>query len=126
MPECSRTKRKSSRYSNRLGSTHPWTRAAAITQRVFLEHSGDGWVIIVDHPPVIATWPGATKYCGTKDHKVSRRWSPPGSQSKNPHLVRGLRLPQGLLSRFEVFVLAERVGFGFTNPYISMTYDLII
>ena len=26
--------------------------------------------------------------------------------TKKPHLVRGLRLPQGLLSRFEVFVLA--------------------
>ena len=26
-------------------------------------------------------------------------------------MVRGLRLPQGLLSRFEVFVLAEREGF---------------
>ncbi len=26
-------------------------------------------------------------------------------------MVRGLRLPQGLLSRFEVFVLAEQEGF---------------
>ena len=29
-----------------------------------------------------------------------------GAQSKKPRVVRGLRLPQGLLSRFEVFVLA--------------------
>ena len=28
------------------------------------------------------------------------------AQSKKPRVVRGLRLPQGLLSRFEVFVLA--------------------
>ena len=31
-----------------------------------------------------------------------------GAQSKKPRVVRGLRLPQGLLSRFEVFVLAEQ------------------
>ena len=29
-----------------------------------------------------------------------------GAHSKKPRVVRGLRLPQGLLSRFEVFVLA--------------------
>ena len=34
-----------------------------------------------------------------------------GAQSKKPRMVRGLRLPQGLLSRFEVFVLAETEGF---------------
>ena len=34
-----------------------------------------------------------------------------GAQSKKPRLVRGLRLPQGLLSRFEVFVLAESERF---------------
>ena len=34
-----------------------------------------------------------------------------GAQSKKPRVVRGLRPPQGLLSRFEVFVLAEREGF---------------
>ncbi len=28
-----------------------------------------------------------------------------------PRVVRGLRLPQGLLSRFKVFELAEREGF---------------
>ena len=77
-----------------------------MTQHVFLERSGDGWGIIVDHTPVLATSADATKYCGTKGHKVSRHWSPPGAQSKKPRVVRGLRLPQGLLSRFEVFVLA--------------------
>ena len=34
-----------------------------------------------------------------------------GAQSKKPRVVRGLRLPQGLLSRFEVFVLAETERF---------------
>ena len=34
-----------------------------------------------------------------------------GAQSKKPRMVRGLRLPQGLLSRFEVFVLAGQKGF---------------
>ena len=32
-------------------------------------------------------------------------------KAKKPRVVRGLRLPQGLLSRFEVFVLAETEGF---------------
>ncbi|MCX7266024.1 MAG: response regulator transcription factor [Burkholderiales bacterium] len=41
-------------------------------------------------------------YAGSNEIKLS------GAQSKNPCLVRGLSLPQGLLSRFEVFVLAER------------------
>jgi hypothetical protein len=36
------------------------------------------------------------------------RRSQSGAQSKKPRVVRGLRLPQGLLSRFEVFVLAEQ------------------
>ncbi len=39
------------------------------------------------------------------------RRSQSGAQSKKPRVVRGLRLPQGLLSRFEVFVLAETEGF---------------
>ena len=34
-----------------------------------------------------------------------RRRPQSGAQSKKPRVVRGLRLPQGLLSRFEVFVL---------------------
>ena len=33
-----------------------------------------------------------------------------GRTSKKPRMVRGLRLPQGLLSRFEVFVLAARMN----------------
>jgi hypothetical protein len=36
--------------------------------------------------------------------------------------VRGLRLPQGLLSRFEVFVLAEKVGF---EPTVMLPPRLI-
>ena len=44
-------------------------------------------------------------------------WSQSGAQSKKPRVVRGLRLPQGLLSRFEVFVLAESVGFEPTIPF---------
>ena len=39
------------------------------------------------------------------------RGSQSGAQSKKPRVVRGMRLPQGLLSRFEVFVLAETEGF---------------
>ena len=51
-----------------------------------------------------------------------------GAQSKKPREVRGLRLPFGLLSRFEVFVLAERVGFEPTVPcgtpdFESGTFD---
>ena len=38
-------------------------------------------------------------------------WRQSGAQSKKPRVVRGLRLPEGLLSRFEVFVLAEAQGF---------------
>ena len=34
------------------------------------------------------------------------RRSQSGAKSKKPRVVRGLRLPQGLLSRFEVFELA--------------------
>ena len=45
-----------------------------------------------------------------------------GAQSKKPRMVRGLRLPQGLLSRFEVFVLAEKVGF---EPTVMLPPRLI-
>ena len=50
------------------------------------------------------------------------RRSQSGAQSKKPRVVRGLRLPQGLLSRFEVFVLAEREGF---EPSVPLTVRLI-
>ena len=42
------------------------------------------------------------------------RWHEP--EKKTLRVVRGLRLPQGLLSRFEALVLAERVGFEPTVP----------
>ncbi len=45
-----------------------------------------------------------------------------GAQSKKPRVVRGLRLPQGLLSRFEVFVLAEEEGF---EPSVVLPLRLI-
>ena len=45
-----------------------------------------------------------------------------GAQSKKPRVVRGLRLPQGLLSRFEVFVLAEQAGF---EPSVVLPLRLI-
>ncbi len=45
-----------------------------------------------------------------------------GAKSKKPRLVRGLMLPQGLLSRFEVFVLAEREGF---EPSVMLPPRLI-
>ena len=37
-------------------------------------------------------------------------WGQSGRKSKKPRVVRGLRPPQGLLSRFEVFVLAGQKG----------------
>ncbi len=37
---------------------------------------------------------------------------------QKPRVVRGPRPPQGLLSKFEVFVLAERAGF---EPAVSFT-----
>jgi hypothetical protein len=43
------------------------------------------------------------------------------TQQKAPR-VRGLRLPQGLLSRLEVFVLAEREGF---EPSVVLPLRLI-
>ena len=48
---------------------------------------------------------------GGKPDVRRRRRSRSGAQSKKPRVVRGLRLPQGLLSRFEVFVLAGKKGF---------------
>jgi hypothetical protein len=34
------------------------------------------------------------------------QWRHSGAQNKKPRVVRGLKLPQGLLSRFDVFELA--------------------
>ena len=41
---------------------------------------------------------------------------------KKPRVVRGLRLPEGLLSRFEGFVLAEEEGF---EPSVVLPLRLI-
>ncbi len=54
------------------------------------------------------------------------RRSQSGAQSKKPRVVLGLRLPQGRLSRFEVFVLAGARGcesfvrFEFVKSYKSL------
>ncbi len=51
------------------------------------------------------------------EHEIPPKCSLSGVQSKKPRVVRGLRLPQGLLSRFEIFVLAETQGF---EPWIQV------
>ena len=45
-----------------------------------------------------------------------------GAQSKKPRVVRGLRLPFGLLSRFEVFVLAGNEGYERSVSALTVCY----
>ena len=51
--------------------------------------------------------PTASRQTGFETAFPGRCWgSESRAQSKKPRVVRGLRLPQGLLNRVEVFVLA--------------------
>ncbi len=56
--------------------------------------------------------PTASRQTGFETAFPGRCWgSQSRAQSKKPRVVRGLRLPQGLLNRVEVFVLAETERF---------------
>ena len=53
--------------------------------------------------------PTASRQTGFEPAFPGRCWgSQSRAQSKKPRVVRGLRLPQGLLNRVEVFVLAAQ------------------